>query len=77
MGEIFLSVVLQLTTLIFKLDLSNARFLDNTFELPKYLDIEFVPCNTLGITVVFIEDKALVVGVDEKSVAAEDVSCNN
>lgn len=74
MGEIFLSVVLQISTLPFKLDVSNARFLDNTFVLPQCVQIEFVPCNSLGITVSFIDDKAVVVQVDEKSVAAEDVS---
>lgn len=74
MGEIFLSVALQLSTLCFKLDISNARFLDSTFVLPHCIQIEFVPCNSLGVTVTFIEDKALVVQVDDKSVAAEDVS---
>ncbi|KAK6643184.1 hypothetical protein RUM43_004687 [Polyplax serrata] len=72
LGEIFLSVVLQLSTLCFKLDISNARFLDSTFIVPQCVEIEFVPCNSLGVTVTFIDDKALIVQVDEKSVAAED-----
>lgn len=73
LGEIFLSVMLQCSMLRFKLDISNARFLDNSLDLPKCVFIEFVPCESLGVAVSFIDDKALVVHVEDNSVAAEEV----
>lgn len=49
LGEIFLSVLLQCSRLQFKLHLYNASFLDETWFLPHYLKLEFVPCKVLGI----------------------------
>lgn len=65
--------MLQCSMLRFKLDISNSRFLDCSLEIPKSVFIEFVPCESLGVAVSFIDDKALVVHVDENGVAAEDV----
>ena len=50
-GEIFLSVLLQIGTMNFRLDLRNTRFLDDSWKLPDYSILELVPCKTLGITV--------------------------
>ncbi|XP_012217341.1 uncharacterized protein [Linepithema humile] len=70
--EILLSVLLQCSKLNFKLNLRNAAFLDDTWQLPRYRVFELVPCKNLGISVCFTNDKALIVNVDERSVAAED-----
>ncbi|KAK0085359.1 hypothetical protein PV325_005353 [Microctonus aethiopoides] len=72
LGEIFLSALLQIGKLQFKLNLKNARFLDDTWQLPKCSSIELVPCKSLGISVCFTKGKALIINVHENSVAAED-----
>lgn len=70
--EILLSVLLQCSKFNFKLNLRNAAFLDNTWQMPKCVALELVPCKSLGISVCFTNEKALIVNVNEKSVAAED-----
>ncbi|XP_021915109.1 uncharacterized protein LOC110827603 [Zootermopsis nevadensis] len=72
LGEIFLSVLLQCSRLQFKLHLYNASFLDETWFLPHYLKLEFVPCKVLGICACFVSGKAVIVGIKSDSVAAED-----
>ncbi|XP_046413335.1 uncharacterized protein LOC124176283 [Neodiprion fabricii] len=72
LGEILLSVLLQCGKLNFRLNLKNASFLDDTWLLPECSALELVPCKTMGMSVSFIEGKALVVNLDENSVAAED-----
>lgn len=49
--QIFISVLLQISKLNFKLDLMNSSFLDDTWELPECKSLELVPCKTLGISV--------------------------
>ncbi|PSN36850.1 hypothetical protein C0J52_14969 [Blattella germanica] len=58
LGEIFLSVLLQCSRLQFKLNLSNAAFLDETWLLPL--------CTN------FVNSKGVIVGIKSDSVAAED-----
>ncbi|XP_011700905.1 PREDICTED: uncharacterized protein LOC105457762 isoform X2 [Wasmannia auropunctata] len=70
--EILLSVLLQCGKFNFKLNLRNAAFLDDTWLMPRCVALELVPCKSLGISVCFTNDKALIVNVHEKSVAAED-----
>ncbi|KAH0956017.1 hypothetical protein HN011_009694 [Eciton burchellii] len=70
--EILLSVLLQCSKLNFKLNLRNATFLDNTWLMLRCVALELVPCKTLGISICFTNEKALIVNVDERSVAAED-----
>ncbi|XP_029671705.1 uncharacterized protein LOC115240603 isoform X2 [Formica exsecta] len=70
--EILLSVLLQCSKFNFKLNLRNAAFLDDTWQMPSCVALELVPCKSLGISVCFTKEKALIVNVDEKSVAAED-----
>lgn len=72
LGEIFLSVVLQLSRLMFKLNLRNANFLDETWQLPDCVALELVPCKNLGVSMCFTKGKALIVALDKSSVAAED-----
>ena len=49
--EILLSVLLQCSKLNFKLNLRNATFLDDTWQLPSCVALELVPCRSLGISV--------------------------
>ncbi|KAF4519860.1 hypothetical protein B566_EDAN005198, partial [Ephemera danica] len=72
LGEIFLSVLLQCSKLKFQLDLNNAMFLDETWQIGLYRKLEIVPCKTLGICVGFVQGKGIVVNVEPASVAAED-----
>lgn len=72
LGEIFLSVLLQCSRLQLKLCLYNASFLDDTWLLPQYMKLEFVPCKVLGICACFVSGKAVIVGIKSNSVAAED-----
>ncbi|XP_026682017.1 uncharacterized protein LOC103512856, partial [Diaphorina citri] len=69
--EIFLSLCVTMKSLNFKLELSNARFLDETWLLPNIAHITLVPCSELGISVVFAEDKAVIMQVLDSSVALE------
>ncbi|CAH0388690.1 unnamed protein product [Bemisia tabaci] len=70
--EIFLSVLRLCSRLQFKLNVSNARFLDETWILPVYRKLQLVPCKELGVSVLFINSRAVVVDVQEESVASED-----
>ncbi|XP_078032978.1 uncharacterized protein LOC144467861 isoform X2 [Augochlora pura] len=72
LGEIFLSVLLQISKLNFKLNLRNSSFLDDIWNLPECIALELVPCRSLGISVCFIKGKALIVNLGKNSVAAED-----
>ncbi|XP_067006340.1 uncharacterized protein [Anabrus simplex] len=72
LGEIFLSVLLQCSRLTFNLNVKNCSFLDDTWMLPVCEQLEFVPCKVLGISISFVNGKAIVIGVKENSVAAED-----
>lgn len=72
LGEIFLSVLLQCSRLQFRLCLYNASFLDDTWLLPQYMKLEFVPCKVLGVCACFVSGKAVIVGIKSDSVAAED-----
>ena len=49
LGEIFLSLLYQLMYINFDLQLDNASFLDDTWDLPDYKKLELVPCVDLGI----------------------------
>lgn len=49
--EILLSVLLQCSKLNFKLNLRNATFLDDTWQMPKCVALQLVPCKNLGISV--------------------------
>ncbi|XP_022198271.2 uncharacterized protein LOC111055388 [Nilaparvata lugens] len=70
--QILYSVLLWVGRLNFALDLNNSRFLDSTWDLPVTNKIELVPCKKMGITVIFVEGKAICFDIQKNSVAAED-----
>ncbi|KAL1464680.1 hypothetical protein WDU94_004304 [Cyamophila willieti] len=74
LSEIFLSLCFTIRSVNFKLELSNARFLDETWLLPNIACVTLVPCSELGISVVFVEDKAIIMTVQDSSVALESES---
>ncbi|XP_050302574.1 uncharacterized protein LOC126740541 isoform X1 [Anthonomus grandis grandis] len=70
--EILLSVLRQVSTMRFQLDLTNASFLDVSWYIPEVVRLELVPCISLGIAISFLENKGVIVNVDENGVAAEN-----
>ncbi|XP_073974577.1 uncharacterized protein isoform X3 [Rhodnius prolixus] len=72
LSQVLLSVLMIVSKLEFKLDVENAMFLDTTWHLPKAVQLQLVPCNTLGISIMFVSGKALVTNVLQDSVAAEN-----
>lgn len=72
LAEIFMSLLYAVDKISFHLTLRNATFLDTTWHLGLYKSFEFVPCETLGISVGFAAGIPVVTGVDEGSVAGED-----
>lgn len=72
LAEIFFSVLLQISKIYFRLNLRNASFLDDTWYLTECIIAEFVPCKSLGMSLCFTNGRALIVKIDENSVAAEN-----
>ncbi|ESP01431.1 hypothetical protein LOTGIDRAFT_230701 [Lottia gigantea] len=72
LSEIFISLLEQVKTITFSLNLKNASYLDVTWDIPVYKDYEFVPCEALGIHFIEVEGHMIVLSVDKGSVAAED-----
>ncbi|KAF8767036.1 RUN and FYVE domain-containing protein 4 [Argiope bruennichi] len=72
MCEILSSLLHELNKIDFKLELKNASFLDETWNLGVYKKFEFVPCKEMGITFVYARGRVIVVKVEEGSVAAEE-----
>ncbi|CAL1273811.1 unnamed protein product [Larinioides sclopetarius] len=72
MCEILSSLLHELNKIDFKLELKNASFLDETWNLGVYKKFEFVPCKEMGITFAYVRGRVIVVKVDEGSVAAEE-----
>ncbi|XP_076460306.1 uncharacterized protein LOC143293378 [Babylonia areolata] len=70
--EIFLSLLEEVQRITFRLNLKNSSFLDETWELAELRDLEFVPCEVLGIQFQSVEGHFLVTDVEKTSVAAED-----
>ncbi|XP_018578539.1 uncharacterized protein LOC108916731 [Anoplophora glabripennis] len=72
LSEILLSVLLQISKIDFALDLNNSSFLDCTWYIPHLVHMELVPCKYLGLSVSFVENRAVIVHVAPNSVAAEN-----
>ncbi|XP_066949870.1 uncharacterized protein [Macrobrachium rosenbergii] len=72
LGEIFLSLLYQCSHLNFDMKIENASFLDETWQLPIYEEYELVPCMDLGVYLGHVSGRAVVVRVEDGSVAAED-----
>ncbi|XP_075531051.1 uncharacterized protein LOC142564092 isoform X1 [Dermacentor variabilis] len=72
LAEILLSLLHEVDKIPFSITLRNATFLDETWHLGLYQSFEFVPCDTLGISIGFAAGVPVVTQVDEGSVAGED-----
>ena len=70
--EFILGVFSLLAHMEFDLKIRNASFLDETWELPGFRQIELVPSNDLGLTIRYVQGRAVVVDLDIHGVAAED-----
>ena len=70
--EFIIGVFSLLNNMEFDLRIRNASFLDETWELPMFRQIELVPSEDLGLTIRYVQARALVVDLDEYGVAAED-----
>ena len=70
--EFILGVFSLLGNMEFDLKIRNASFLDETWELPVFKQIELVPSHDLGLTIRYVQGRAVVVDLDIHGVAAED-----
>uniref|UniRef100_A0A0L8HNA4 RUN domain-containing protein n=1 Tax=Octopus bimaculoides TaxID=37653 RepID=A0A0L8HNA4_OCTBM len=79
LSEIFISLLFEITEIKFLLNLKNASFLDETWDLPVYKEYELVPCDDIGMTVQYLSGRTLVISVVPGSVAEEDgkVGCGD
>ncbi|XP_063917811.1 uncharacterized protein LOC135133353 isoform X1 [Zophobas morio] len=71
LAAILLSVLLQCSKITFQLQIFNSYFLDSTWQIPDLLKLEVVPCSSLGISISFSENKAVIVHIAGNSVASE------
>jgi len=69
--EMFMSLLDHCRKIKFELDLENSMFLDETWELPKMIHLELVPCDRLGLSILFADSRAVIVKIEENSVASE------
>lgn len=72
--QIFLSLLQQLSHYEFNFDLANSSFLDESWQIPRLVKAEFVPCDRLGLTLGFPLGFAVIVDIIDHSLAAEVVS---
>lgn len=69
--EILLSVLRQISKIDFKLKLKAASFLDSSWHIPEVFSFELVPANSIGVSVSFAGEKAVIVDVRQNSILAE------
>ncbi|KAK2161194.1 hypothetical protein LSH36_120g12001 [Paralvinella palmiformis] len=67
--EILMSLLFEVNGINFCLDLRNCAFLDQTWDLPVYVEHEFVPTVDLGIVIQHCQTRVLVSGLDPRGVA--------
>lgn len=72
--EILLSLLFEITEIKFRLNTKCVSFLDETWDIPVYKELELVPCSDLGIEVHHMDGRVVVASVDKDGVASEDVS---
>ncbi|KAF6777066.1 hypothetical protein AHF37_03194 [Paragonimus kellicotti] len=70
--QIFCSLVSEVCRLPFQLNLDNAEFLDETWQMPVFKQLEFVPCFKLGASLDLMDGHVVVMDLDPAGVAAED-----
>lgn len=74
MGEMLISLLAPLEELCkFSLNLRNASFLDESWELGWFRRFELVPCKRLGLDLLAVNGRILVCEVESGSVADEDL----
>ena len=74
LGEILISLLAPLEELVkFSLNLRNASFLDESWELGWFRRFELVPCRRLGLDLMPVLGRLLVCQVEPASVADEDL----
>lgn len=73
LGEIFLSAILQVSKMKFKLNVNNVSFLNNCWYIPELIRIELVPCKNLGLSISFAKNRAVIVAIESNSVVSEHV----
>ncbi|GAA48199.1 hypothetical protein CSKR_111082 [Clonorchis sinensis] len=70
--QILHSLLAEMCRVPFDLNLDNAEFLDETWEMPVFERYELVPCSKLGTRLDFLDGHAVVTDLDPDGVAAED-----
>ncbi|XP_077980111.1 uncharacterized protein LOC144435389 [Glandiceps talaboti] len=70
--ESLMSMLFLITDIQFELNLKNASFLDETWQIPVHRHYEMVPCKDLGVIVRHIQGRVMVADIKPGSVAAED-----
>ncbi|XP_077862116.1 uncharacterized protein LOC100366731 [Saccoglossus kowalevskii] len=70
--ESLMSMLFLVTDIDFELNIKNASFLDETWQIPVYKHYELVPCRDLGIIVRHIKNRIMLADVKPGSVAGED-----
>lgn len=71
LSEILLSLLLQVSELNFQLCIKNNSFLDETWLIPSYRQLQLVPCIDLGLQLHHINGRVVVVSLNERGVAAD------
>lgn len=71
LSEILLSLLRQVSELNFQLCLENHSFLDDTWRIPLYLQLQLVPCSDLGLRLHHTNGRVVVVSLNERGVAAD------
>lgn len=72
LAQILSSLLRQLATFEFQLDLDNASFLDSSWQLPLRKNYEMVPCPDLGVILKYVMGRVMVAAVEPGSVGGED-----
>ncbi|XP_070579872.1 uncharacterized protein [Ptychodera flava] len=70
--ESLMSMLFLITNINFELNLKNASFLDESWQIPVYKHYELVPCKDLGVIVRHVKGRVMVADVKPGSVAGED-----
>ncbi|ELU12271.1 hypothetical protein CAPTEDRAFT_199812 [Capitella teleta] len=70
--EILLSLLYEVTAINFRLVTKCMAFLDETWHIPVYKELELVPCSDLGIEVHHVNGRIIVASLDDGGVASED-----
>lgn len=70
--DLFMKLLFELTELDFQLNLDHSSFLDETWTIPVYQLIHLPPIRTLDLKVAFVDSKAVVVEIEQGSLAQKN-----